>query len=184
MKPRITVVTIGVDDLERALRFYRDGLGLATEGIIGKEFEYGAVVFIELQAGLRLALWPRRSIAHDSGCRWGRQVPRSSRSGTMCRPRRKWLLSCSRRGTLAPSSSSQPRRRFGAGTLGIFKTLTVISGRWRGTRNGLCKIEASQGLTTAWATSGMVLPRLPGAGAAGCPASVRSLRCLADLSQQ
>lgn len=34
MKPRVTVVTIGVDDLERALRFYRDGLGLRTEGII------------------------------------------------------------------------------------------------------------------------------------------------------
>jgi hypothetical protein len=39
MKPRLTVVTIGVDDLERALHFYRDGLGLKTEGIIGQEFE-------------------------------------------------------------------------------------------------------------------------------------------------
>jgi len=67
MKPRITVITIGVDDLERALRFYRDGLGLRTEGIIGKEFEHGAVVFIDLQAGLKLALWPRKSLAHDSG---------------------------------------------------------------------------------------------------------------------
>ncbi|VBB44560.1 hypothetical protein TRIP_B330664 [uncultured Desulfatiglans sp.] len=45
MKPRITVITIGVDDLGTSLRFYRDGLGFATEGIIGKEFEYGAVVF-------------------------------------------------------------------------------------------------------------------------------------------
>jgi len=67
MKPRITVVTLGVDDLERALRFYRDGLGLATEGIVGKEIEFGAVVFFKLQAGLQLALWPRQSIAHDSG---------------------------------------------------------------------------------------------------------------------
>ena len=67
MKPRITVVTIGVDDLERSLCFYRDGLGLATEGIVGQEFEYGSVVFIQLQPGLRLALWPRKSIAHDSG---------------------------------------------------------------------------------------------------------------------
>src|SRR5690606_39192175 len=67
MKPRITVITLGVDDLERALRFYRDGLGLATEGIIGTEFEHGAVAFFDLQAGLRLALWPRASIAHDSG---------------------------------------------------------------------------------------------------------------------
>jgi len=67
MKPRITVITVGVDDLERSLRFYRDGLGLSTEGIIGKEFEYGAVVFIQLQSGVRLALWPRKSIAHDTG---------------------------------------------------------------------------------------------------------------------
>lgn len=67
MKPRITVLTIGVDDLERSLRFYRDGLGLNTEGIVGAEFDYGAVVFFELQAGLRLALWPRRSISHDAG---------------------------------------------------------------------------------------------------------------------
>lgn len=67
MKPRITVITLGVDDLERSLRFYRDGLGFETEGIVGTEFEYGAVVFIELQSGLRLALWPRKSIAHDTG---------------------------------------------------------------------------------------------------------------------
>lgn len=72
MKPRITVITIGVDDLERALRFYRDGLGLATEGIVGTEFEHGAVAFFELQAGVRLALWPRTSIAQDAGVLVGR----------------------------------------------------------------------------------------------------------------
>lgn len=67
MKPRVTVITIGVDDLERSLRFYRDGLGLETEGIVGKEFEFGAVAFFDLEGGMRLALWPRKSIAHDSG---------------------------------------------------------------------------------------------------------------------
>ena len=67
MKPRITLITLGVDDLERALRFYRDGLGLKTEGIIGTEFEHGAVAFFDLQAGLKLALWPRASLAHDVG---------------------------------------------------------------------------------------------------------------------
>ncbi len=76
MKPRITVITIGVDDLERALRFYRDGLGLRTEGIIGREFEHGAVAFFDLQAGLKLAVWPRKSISHDSG------LPLSSPSPT------------------------------------------------------------------------------------------------------
>lgn len=67
MKSKITVITLGVDDLEKSLHFYRDGLGFSTEGIVGKEFEFGAVVFIDLQAGLRLALWPRKSIAHDTG---------------------------------------------------------------------------------------------------------------------
>jgi len=76
MKPRITVITVGVDDLERSLRFYRDGLGLPTEGIIGKEFEYGAVAFFDLQAGLKLAIWPRKSLSHDSG------IPLSSPSPT------------------------------------------------------------------------------------------------------
>jgi len=59
MKSRVTVITIGVDDLENSLRFYRNGLGLPTEGIVGQEFEHGAVVFFDLQEGLRLALWRR-----------------------------------------------------------------------------------------------------------------------------
>ena len=71
MKPRVTVITIGVDDLERSLAFYRDGLGFPTQGIIGTEFEHGAVVFIDLQSGLKLALWPRASIAHDTGLALG-----------------------------------------------------------------------------------------------------------------
>ena len=69
MQAMITLVTLGVDDLEKSLRFYRDGLGLATEGIVGQQFEYGAVAFFQLQAGMRLALWPRKSIAHDTGLR-------------------------------------------------------------------------------------------------------------------
>lgn len=67
MKPRITVITLGVADLEASVRFYRDGLGFPSDGIIGQEFEYGAVAFIQLQHGVRLALWPRKSIAHDTG---------------------------------------------------------------------------------------------------------------------
>ena len=67
MKPHITVITLGVDDLERSVAFYRDGLGLATKGIIGTEFENGAVAFFNLQGGLKLALWPRRSLAADTG---------------------------------------------------------------------------------------------------------------------
>ena len=67
MKPQITLLTLGVDDLERAVAFYRDGLGFATQGIVGREFENGAVAFFNLQSGLKLALWPRKSLAADSG---------------------------------------------------------------------------------------------------------------------
>ena len=67
MKPRISVITLAVDDLERAVAFYRDGLGLPTRGIIGREFAHGAVAFFDLQPGLKLAVWPRGSLARDAG---------------------------------------------------------------------------------------------------------------------
>lgn len=66
MKPRIKVITLGVDDLERSLAFYRDGLGLPTEGIVGTEFEDGAVVFIHMNDDLILALYPRIALAKDA----------------------------------------------------------------------------------------------------------------------
>lgn len=70
MKPRITLLTIGVDDLERSLAFYRDGLGLPTRGIIGTEFEHGAVAFFDLDGGLKLALYEERHRARGQGtCR-------------------------------------------------------------------------------------------------------------------
>jgi catechol 2,3-dioxygenase-like lactoylglutathione lyase family enzyme len=76
MKPRITLITLGVDDLERSLAFYRDGLGLSTPGIVGQEYEYGSVVFFDLQGGLKLALWSRDSLAHDAG------IPKAASSPT------------------------------------------------------------------------------------------------------
>ena len=66
MKAQISVLTLGVDDLERSLAFYRDGLGLPTPGIVGTEFEDGAVVFFKLNQGLTLALYPRESLAKDA----------------------------------------------------------------------------------------------------------------------
>ena len=65
MEPRITLITLGVDDLEESVNFYR-ALGFKTNGIVGQEFEHGAVAFFELQDGLKLALWPRTSLAHDA----------------------------------------------------------------------------------------------------------------------
>lgn len=75
MKPRITMITLAVDDLERSLQFYRDGLGLATDGIVGQQFEHGAVAFFDLQAGVKLALWPRNSLSIDSGIAPGGRNP-------------------------------------------------------------------------------------------------------------
>lgn len=66
MEPRITVITIGVSDLERSLAFYRDGLGWQTEGIVGTEFEGGAVAFFPLNNGVQLAIYPRSQIATDA----------------------------------------------------------------------------------------------------------------------
>lgn len=77
MKPRISLLTLAVADLERAVRFYRDGLGLPTEGIVGDQFEHGRVAFFDLQAGLRLALFPRDSLCHDAGIPPGPPSPSS-----------------------------------------------------------------------------------------------------------
>ena len=67
MNPHITLLTLTVADLERAVAFYRDGLGFPTAGIVGTEFENGAVAFFKLAGGLKLALWPRKSLAADTG---------------------------------------------------------------------------------------------------------------------
>ena len=78
MQPRLTVLTLGVDDLAGAVAFYRDGLGWSTPGIVGEEFAHGAVAFFELQPGLRLALWARADLAYDAG------LPLAPPSATDC----------------------------------------------------------------------------------------------------
>jgi len=80
MEPRITLLTLDVDDLERSLSSYRDGLGSETEGIVGSEFDFESVVFIDLESGLKLALFPRKSLARDCG------VPVASPSETEFSP--------------------------------------------------------------------------------------------------
>ena len=66
MRPLLKVVTLAVDDLERSLRFYRDGMGLETDGIFGTEWEHGAVVFFHLRGGLILSVWPKTSLAAEA----------------------------------------------------------------------------------------------------------------------
>jgi hypothetical protein len=72
MEGRIDVITLAVADLERALAFYRDGLGLESRGIIGTEFvgddvnPAGATAMFELRGGLILSLYPRTELAKDA----------------------------------------------------------------------------------------------------------------------
>ena len=89
MRPRITLITIGVDDLERSLRFYRDGLGLKTEGIVGTQFEHGAVAFFDLQAGLKLAFGRAKVSPMTQIFLWEGQGRLNSRSGATCPQRPK-----------------------------------------------------------------------------------------------
>lgn len=89
MNPKISLITLAVDDLNRAIRFYQEGLGLPTEGVIGAEFENGAVAFFEMQPGFRLALWPRASLAADSGLPLSAASLQVSVWHTMYRPKPK-----------------------------------------------------------------------------------------------
>ena len=72
MQARIDVITLAVADLERALAFYREGLGLDSRGVIATEFEgdevnpAGAIALFELQGGLILSLYPRTELAKDA----------------------------------------------------------------------------------------------------------------------
>ena len=72
MEARIDIITLAVADLERALGFYRDGLGLESRGVIGTEFAgddvepAGATALFELGSGLLLSLYPRAELAKDA----------------------------------------------------------------------------------------------------------------------
>jgi uncharacterized glyoxalase superfamily protein PhnB len=66
MEPRFTVLTLGVADVERAFKFYREGLGFPSQGIIGKEFEHGEAAFFDLKYGMKLALYSRDNLAWDA----------------------------------------------------------------------------------------------------------------------
>lgn len=81
MEPQINVITLAVDNLERSLAFYRDGLGLETTGVTGTRFAgdeanaAGAVVMFHLRGGLVLALYPRRELAKDADIPFGPPKP-------------------------------------------------------------------------------------------------------------
>ena len=108
MKPGISVLTLGVTDLERSVEFYSKGLGFATEGIVGQEFELGSVAFFELQNGLKLALWPRENIAKDTNLLDQDTSATGFTMGTMFRVKKRWILLCRRLRLRAPPLSNLP----------------------------------------------------------------------------
>lgn len=71
MKPRVHVITLGVEDLERSLSFYRS-LGLESEGVIATEYPgdeemaAGAIALFNLEGGLMLCVFPRAELAKDA----------------------------------------------------------------------------------------------------------------------
>jgi catechol 2,3-dioxygenase-like lactoylglutathione lyase family enzyme len=72
MDQRINVITLAVSDLDRALAFYRDGLGLESSGIVGTEFAgdddtpAGDIAMFNLEGNVILALYPRTELAKDA----------------------------------------------------------------------------------------------------------------------
>jgi catechol 2,3-dioxygenase-like lactoylglutathione lyase family enzyme len=77
MKAKVDVLTLAVADLERALAFYRDGLGLESSGVICAEFAgddvepAGAIAMFELRGGLIMCLYPRTELAKDANVPFG-----------------------------------------------------------------------------------------------------------------
>ena len=82
MQAKIFFITLAVDDLERSVVFYRDGLGWPTDGIVGEEFHDevtgadGRIAFCKLDGGLLLGLYERINLAKDAS------VPAGPRSST------------------------------------------------------------------------------------------------------
>jgi hypothetical protein len=66
MKQRVNILTLGVNDLKKSMKFYQDGLGWKTKGIVGTEFENGEIVLFDLDNGMKLSLYERKNLAWDS----------------------------------------------------------------------------------------------------------------------
>ncbi len=121
MKPRLNVITLGVDDLNRSLAFYRDGLGLPTKGIVGTEFEDGAVVFINMSGGLILALYPRDALAKDAGVAVGPPSPTELSLGHFVKSKRDVDAVMNQAAEAGAKITDPARDRFWGGYSGYFR---------------------------------------------------------------
>lgn len=120
MRPAVKVITLAVEDLDRSLVFYRDGLGLPTQGVIGQEFEHGAVAFFELLDGLILALYPAASLRHDAKIQpTGHRLGAVS-IGHVARTREEVDELCVRAAAAGAVITDPPHDRFWGGYSGYF----------------------------------------------------------------
>ncbi len=122
-KPRINVITLAVSDLEKALAFYRDGLGLPTKGIIGTEFEDGAVVFFNMNADLILALYPRTALAKDAKVRVSPPSPSEVTIGHLVRSKADVDAMIQQAEEAGAHVTDPARDRFWGGYSGYFQDL-------------------------------------------------------------
>lgn len=136
MNQRIKVITLGVSDLERSLAFYRDGLGLATEGIIGTEFEDGAVVFFDMNDDLILALYPKVALAKDANVSMSPPSPSEFSIGHIVKSKQE-VDAVMQQAERAGARITDPAHdRFGVGTPDISRTLTATCGKSPGILRG------------------------------------------------
>ena len=93
MEPRVDVITLAVEDLERALRFYRDGLGFESRGVVGAQWTddesgaNGAIAVFKLESGLLISLYPRGDLAKDAAIPTGPARPGEFSLGQLVRSR-------------------------------------------------------------------------------------------------
>ena len=121
MRPHVNVLTLGVSDLERSLSFYRDGLGLPTKGIVGTEFEDGAVVFFEMNDELILALYPMEALAKDANVTVGAGNPAALSVGHMVRSKDEVDSLVQQAEAAGAHVTDPPRDRFWGGYSGYFQ---------------------------------------------------------------
>jgi uncharacterized protein len=123
MRPRIKVLTLAVRDLEESLAFYRDGMGLPTQGIIGTEFEDGAVVFFNMNDDLILALYPRAALAKDARVSAGPPSPAEFAIGHIVKSKQEVDALMEQAEKAGARITDPPHDRFWGGYSGYFQDL-------------------------------------------------------------
>lgn len=121
--PYVNVVTLAVDDLPRALAFYRDGMGWQSDGIIGQEFEHGSVAFFPMRNNLTLALFPAPSLAHDAHVEVTKHRVGAVSIGYLAATQREVDEIIERAGRAGATVTDPPSKRFWGGYSGYFQDL-------------------------------------------------------------